>query len=209
MSVRRPAMARNPLIPFGFGGADPILSLHREMNRLFDDVFRGAPGGRNVPQDQASSAPAIFNASMNVSETDRELRVSVELPGVAEQDIDIKLNDEVLTVRGEKKFEAERGGGDKENFHYVERSYGSFQRSLRLPFAASPDEVRASFENGVLTITVPKSAQQERSRRIAIQGANNRPSQSEIQQDETNQQPSISGNIGGSGPAGEQQPATH
>jgi HSP20 family protein len=158
-------MARS-LIPFGYGASDPLFSLHREMNRLFDDVLRGGPPAA-AGQGQAAS---IFNASMNVSETDRELRVTVELPGVTQQDIDISLNDDVLTVSGEKKSETERGG-EKEDFHFVERAYGRFQRSLRLPFSANPDEVRAGFENGVLTITVPKSAQIEKSRKIQIQGA--------------------------------------
>jgi HSP20 family protein len=161
-------MARQSLTPFGgfLGGSDPILSLHRQMNRLFDDVmqtpFAGRAGG------EGGAALGMVNASMNVSETDNELRVSLELPGVTEEDIDINLESDVLTIRGEKKLEEERGGG-KENYHFVERSYGSFQRSLRLPFQANPDEVRASFENGVLTITVPKTAQQQRSRRIQIQ----------------------------------------
>ena len=109
----------------------------------------------------------FVNASMNVSETDKEIRITAELPGVTEQDIDISLDDDVLTIRGEKKFERK---DDKENFHFVERSYGTFQRSLRLPFPVDPEQVQASFENGVLTVTVPKTGRQERSRRIQVQG---------------------------------------
>jgi HSP20 family protein len=111
----------------------------------------------------------MFNASMDVAEADNELRVCVDLPGVEEKDIDVTLDDDLLTIRGEKKSEQERGD-KKENYHLVERSYGSFQRSLRLPFHANPDEVKAAFENGVLTVTVPKSAQQSRAKRIQIQG---------------------------------------
>lgn len=161
-------MARNSLVPFGFGNFEPMQSLHREMNRLFDDAFRGF-GTRSGAASQGSGMPALFNANMNVSETGNEYRVTLELPGVTAQDVDISLDDDVLTIRGEKKFEAERGTREEENFHYVERSYGSFQRSLRLPFTAQPDDIKASFENGVLTVCVPKSAQQERSRRIPIQ----------------------------------------
>ena len=73
----------------------------------------------------------------------------------------------MLTIRGEKKFER---ADDKENFHFVERSYGTFQRSLRLPFPVDPEQVQASFENGVLTVTVPKTGRQERSHRIQVQG---------------------------------------
>ena len=112
-------------------------------------------------------AKASETSSMNVSETEKELRITAELPGVTEQDIDISLDDDVLTIRGEKKFGRT---DDKENFHFVECSYGTFQRSLRLPFPVDPEQVQASFENGVLTVTVPKTGRQERSRRIQVQG---------------------------------------
>ena len=163
-------MARHPLTPFGsrslFGGdLDPLFSLHRDMNRLFDEVMgRGLPsaGGQGGQSDQGQ----IINAHMNVSETENEIRISAELPGVKEDDIDVSLNDDLLTIRGEKRFERK---DEKENFHFVERSFGTFQRSIRLPFAVNPDQVQASFENGVLTVTLPKSAQQERTRRIQVQ----------------------------------------
>jgi HSP20 family protein len=171
-SKEETTMARNPLTAsrpgFGvLGGNDPFLSLHREMNRLFDDVLRGTA----VPAAAGSQAQGdvgnFVNASMNVSETEKEIRITAELPGVTEQDIDVSLDDDVLTIRGEKKFERT---DDKENFHFVERSYGTFQRSLRLPFSVDPEQVQASFENGVLTVTVPKTGRQERSRRIQVQG---------------------------------------
>lgn len=164
-------MARNPLTPsrsgFGLlGGNDPFLSLHREMNRLFDDVLRGT--GLPAAGSQGQGGVGNFvNASMNVSETEKEIRITAELPGVTEQDIDVSLDDDVLTIRGEKKFDR---SDEKENFHFVERSYGTFQRSLRLPFPINPEQVQAHFENGVLTVTLPKTAQQERSRRIQVQG---------------------------------------
>ena len=104
---------------------------------------------------------------MDVSETDQELRICAELPGVNEEDVEVRLEDNVLVIRGEKKFERKE---EKENYHFSERSYGTFQRALRLPGAVEPDQVKARFENGVLTVTVPKSEQHERSRRIQIQG---------------------------------------
>jgi HSP20 family protein len=156
-------MARNPMTPFRPGGGtvpgDPFLSLHREMNRLFDDVLRGA--GLSAAETQGQGGGTFVNASMNVSETDNEIRITAELPGVTEQDIDVSLDDDVLTIRGEKRFE---------RTDFVERSYGTFQRSLRLPFPVDPEQVQASFENGVLTVTVPKIGRQERSRRIQVQG---------------------------------------
>ena len=164
-------MARNPMTPFRPGGGlfpgDPFLSLHREMNRLFDDVFRGVGLPAASGSQGQGDVGTFVHASMNVSETDKEIRITAELPGVAEQDIDVSLDDDVLTIRGEKKFERK---DDKENFHFVERSYGTFQRSLRLPYAVESEQVRASFENGVLTVTVPKTERQERSRRIQVQG---------------------------------------
>jgi HSP20 family protein len=91
-----------------------------------------------------------------------------ELPGVTEQDIDLSLDQDVLTIRGEKKFEQSEGG-EREAFHFMERSYGAFQRSIRLPGPLDPEQVQASFENGVLQITLPKAQQQERSQKIQIQ----------------------------------------
>jgi HSP20 family protein len=158
-------MPRQSLTPFG--GSDPILSLHREMNRLFDDMFGGS---RSFAPISRSATPAMFDTKMDVSETDKAVKVCVDLPGVAESDIDVSLDDDMLTIRGEKKLEQERGG-EKENFHVVERSYGAFQRSLRLPFKAKPEDVRARFENGVLTVTVPKTTEQASAHRIQIQGA--------------------------------------
>ena len=168
-------MARFPMIPFTpgsllLGGADPFLALHREMNRLFDDVLRGGgvapstggqgPGGGGTP---------LLAPQMDVSETDDEVRLQAELPGVAEQDIEVSLDEDVLTIRAEKKQERRE---ERQGMHFSERAYGTFQRSLRLPFRIDPDQVRARFENGVLSVTLPKPRppQQERARRIQVQG---------------------------------------
>jgi HSP20 family protein len=145
---------------------------------------------------------AAFNASVDVAETDKEIRVCAELPGVDEKDIEVSLDGDLLTLRGEKKFEQEKGD-EKTNYHLVERGYGRFQRSLRLPFQANPDEVKASFQNGVLTVTVPKSAQQARSRRIQIQGASGQASTSgqEPASGQAQQSPAGAGGEAGSGQA--------
>lgn len=157
-------MVRNALSPFGGSyGRDPFFSLQREMNRLFDDAFRGLGSTSQTGQSQAGG---MVEARMNVSETDKEFRVTTELPGVEEKDVDVALEGDVLTIRGEKKFEQERGS-EKENFHFVERSYGSFQRSIQLPYAVKAEDVRAEFHNGVLTLTLPKSEQAQR-RKIPI-----------------------------------------
>ena len=164
-------MARNPLTPFrsGFGtlgSTDPFLSLHREMNRLFDDVFNDRLG--SAPTAGSQQNGGVMMPDIDVSETDKELKVCAELPGVSEKDIDVRLEDDVLVIRAEKKFERK---DEKENYHFMERSYGTFQRALRLPGPVEPEQVQASLENGVLTVTVPRTEQQERSRRIQIGGS--------------------------------------
>ena len=145
--------------PLGRPGTDPFALLHREVTRLFDDALRG--GALAGTSGAAVSAPR-----MNVSETNHELRVEIELPGVAEQDIQVELADDLLTVRGEKR--AEHGDA---HHHVVERSFGTFARTVRLPFAPEPDKVRATFERGVLRIALPTSAPEARSRRIPVQSA--------------------------------------
>jgi HSP20 family protein len=135
----------------------------------------------------------VINASMDLAETDKEIRITAELPGVSEQDVEVMLHDDVLTIRGEKKLEQK---DEKEDYHFVERSYGRFQRSIRLPFPVDPEQVKARFENGVLTVTVPKSERQERSRRIPVQGG-----AGEAQQ--------VSGKSGKPGQPGSGSSATH
>ena len=181
-------MALNPLSPFQGGGlmggglgGDPFMSLHRQMNRLFDDAFRGSTGQMPSSQGQGGEGGMLM-PHMDVSETDRELKICAELPGVAEKDIDVRLEDDVLVIRAEKKFERK---DDKENYHFVERSYGTFQRAVRLPSPVDPDQVQASFENGVLTVSVPKSEQQARSRRIQVQGGSRSGSATQIEGEST------------------------
>jgi len=149
-------------MPFGAAG-DPFLTLHREMNRLFDDVMRAAPG-----TGQGSSGSGVLLAPhIDVTENDNEVRIQAELPGVDEKDVELSLNDDVLTLRAEKKQEQTQ---ERQGVHFSERSYGTFQRSLRLPYHAEPDRVQARFENGVLTVTLPKAKEQARNRRIQVQG---------------------------------------
>jgi len=160
-------------MPFGFGGrlfderrtgGDPFLELHREVNRLFDDVVRGA--GRPMPS--TGQGGLMAPPHMDVSETENEIRICAELPGVSQDDVEVTLDDNVLTIRGEKRAASEQ---QRESYHVMERSFGRFQRAIQLPFAPEPDQVQAAFEHGVLTITLPKTArQQERTRRIEVRG---------------------------------------
>src|SRR5690348_7047647 len=149
------------LLASGFVGSDPFLTLHREMNRLFDDVIRGGTAATG------SQGAMLLAPNMDVTETDNEVRIRAELPGVTEDNIDVSLDDDVLTIRAEKKQERKE---DREGTHVSERVFGTFQRALRLPYRVSPDQVQAQFENGVLTVTIPKSQEADRSRRIQVQG---------------------------------------
>jgi len=140
--------------------ASPFLTLHREMNRLFDDVFSGLGGG------SALAGRGLGWPSVEMVETDGGLRVSAELPGLDEKDVELLIDDDVLTLRGEKRAELT----DKER-GYSERSYGRFERVIALPFAVEEDKVEAAFKNGVLSVTLPRSEKApQHGRRITING---------------------------------------
>jgi HSP20 family protein len=147
-------MAMRSLIPFAGSGAlmrpDVMLfgSLHREIDRLFDEVTRGVG-----PQGAGNILPSI-----DVTETDKEIVVTAELPGLERKDVDISLENDTLTIRGEKREQADQG--DK-NVQLSERRYGVFYRVLQLPTGIDPSSVQASMSNGVLKITIPKPARSE------------------------------------------------
>jgi HSP20 family protein len=144
---------------------DPFMTLHREMNRLFDDVFRGfdmAPLGTLSGVGRMAGWPSV-----EVSENDKDVRISAELPGLDDKDVEVLMGDGVLTIRGEKKSEVE----DKERA-FSERTYGRFERRIPLAWEVDEDKIEASFKNGVLTITMPKSAQaSSHVKRIAVNSA--------------------------------------
>ena len=142
---------------------DPFFRLQDEMNRLFDDAFTGF------------SSPSLFggndngarNVRIDVHETDKAIEIEAELPGVAEEDIDVELTDNLLTIRGEKKYE--RSDEKDGEVRTMERAYGSFSRSMSLPFDVDPDAVEAAFKNGLLKLTLPKPPETiARSKKISI-----------------------------------------
>jgi HSP20 family protein len=145
--------------------SDPFLTLHREMNRLFDDVFRGF----DMPTTFAGPTPAGGAArwpSLEVEETEGEYRVTAELPGLSQEDVEVLFDDGVLTMRGERRVENE----DRARA-FSERYYGRFERRLALDRNVEPDKISAIFENGLLTVTVPKSEpEKNRATRIPISG---------------------------------------
>ena len=121
--------------------------IRREMDRLWDSFLEGRPV-RRVEEDKE------WLPSVDVSETKNDLVVKAELPGMDPKVIDISLNNGILTIKGEKKQEKEE---KDENYHFIERSYGSFTRSVRLPREVQSNKIVASFKNGVLRVTLPKS----------------------------------------------------
>jgi len=123
-----------------------VSRLRSEMDRLWDEYF-GA-GRRALQPLEESWLPAV-----DVSETGEKITVTAEIPGMEAKDIDISIVGDTLVIKGEKKSEKEE---KEENYHMVERSYGSFSRSMKLPAAVDADKVDATYKNGVLTVVLPK-----------------------------------------------------
>ena len=121
--------------------------IRREMDRPWDSFLEGRPMRR-------AEEGREWLPSLDVSETKNDLVIKAELPGMDPKDIDISLSNGLLTITGEKKQEKEE---KDENYHLIERSYGSFTRSVRLPREVQSDKITASFKNGVLRVTLPKS----------------------------------------------------
>lgn len=144
---------------------DPFARFRREIGRMFDDFFGSRQLGMRAwsPGSQGGISPNI-----DVADAEKELVITAELPGLDEKDFEVTLAGDVLTIKGEKKLENENRKGDT---YYVERRFGSFSRSLRLPFEAGEEEIDAKYDGGVLTIRVPKPAGLQRQvRRIEVKG---------------------------------------
>jgi HSP20 family protein len=138
---------------------DPFTEIRAEMDRVFDSFL-----GRSL-----FSRPALFGRTeaattiapdIDIRENDKEIILEAELPGIDEKDVEVLVRDGVLSLKGEKKSERDE---KKDNFHLVERSYGSFERSFRLPDSADEAQIKADFNKGVLRVVVPKRAEAVRS----------------------------------------------
>ncbi|MFO7870896.1 MAG: Hsp20/alpha crystallin family protein [Kiritimatiellia bacterium] len=133
-----------------------VSSLQEDMNRLFDeffDTFDRDPFGLMAREPSIASLEAAYSPRVNVSETDRDITVSAELPGMDEKDVTVEVGDDAVTISGEKKDEQEKKG---RNWHRVEHTYGSFRRVVPLPAATDAGQAKAKFKKGVLTVTVSK-----------------------------------------------------
>lgn len=134
----------------------PIVQLQREVDRLFENAFRGFGFSpfRSELFTPLTESP-LLKPYVDVGATDQEYVITVEVPGVDERDVKVEIVNNTMTIRGEKKQEKEQ---KEKNYYRIERSYGSFQRVLSLPEDANQDDVKATFKNGVLSIKMPRKA---------------------------------------------------
>jgi HSP20 family protein len=123
--------------------------LQERMNRLFNDAGRGWKGDEPV-------ATTTWSPAVDIFETEGEIVVKAELPGVDRKDITLNLENNILTVRGERRFEKET---KEENYHRIERAYGGFSRSFSIPATVDEEKIRADYKDGVLKIALPKKEQ--------------------------------------------------
>ena len=137
-----------------------LSSLQSDMNRFFDAMFQSPTGGGQAAQLRR------WTPAMDLAETEDAFVLRADLPGVSQEDVNIELEDTVLTVSGERKSDHENKG---EGFYRVERAFGAFSRSLTLPKGVDAEAIAAQFTDGVLEVRIPKP-EQRKPRRIAING---------------------------------------
>jgi HSP20 family protein len=124
-----------------------LMTLQERMNRVFDESV-GRHRGAQEPLNSGAWSPAV-----DIYETEQDIVLKAELPEINQKDIDIQLENNTLTLRGERKFERET---KEENYHRVERAYGSFCRSFTLPSTVDQDKIKAEYKDGILKVTMPK-----------------------------------------------------
>lgn len=134
-----------------------LRSLQDDMNRLFSTAFPRSGEGEGLTR-------GVWNPSVDISETQNAIVLEAELPGMKPEEVDITIDNNVITLRGERKFEKK---DERDNYHRVERSYGSFTRSFTLPRTVTGEDAQAEFSNGVLRVTLPKR-EEAKSRKIEI-----------------------------------------
>jgi HSP20 family protein len=137
-----------------------LASFQHEMNRMFDEFFRGGNG------EAAGTGLSSWTPAVDIHETDDGFVIKAELPGVSKDDVSVDVHQNTLTLRGQRKHEAEV---KHERYHRVERAYGTFQRSFVLPAVVDQDKVQATFKDGVLELHLPKS-EAAKPKRISING---------------------------------------
>jgi HSP20 family protein len=137
----------------------PFRTLRTEMDRLFDQFFRGF---EVEPFEKFGVGKEMFSPRVNVTEDETAVNVSAELPGIEEKDLEVFVEGDTLTIKGEKKEEIEKKNGD---YVYTERVYGSFRRVIPLPAEVKAEKIEAAFKKGVLNVTLPKAESAKANRR--------------------------------------------
>ncbi|ESR26146.1 Hsp20/alpha crystallin family protein [Lutibaculum baratangense] len=171
-AISTPSTGTSEKAPAESRAADPFAALRRRMERLVDDFQTGFPAlGRDIwASDLAAPVREWVGGNwgaMDVTETDQAYRVAVELPGCEEKDIDVSAANGMVSIKAEKKQEKA-----DEKAHVTERHYGSYQRSFRLPEGVDREKIEASYRNGVLEITLPKTEQAKQdARKIEIRSS--------------------------------------
>lgn len=140
----------------------PLALWERDMNRMFDEFF----GGFGLaPSNLWESEWSLFSPQVDIVDNDKEIKVSIELPGLDEKDLDVTLSHDMLTISGEKRQEKE----DKDkNYYRMERSYGTFKRAIPIPCEIKTEAIDATFKNGVLSIVLPKAAEGQCRQKITV-----------------------------------------
>lgn len=160
--MNRPSLF--PMLSRPAAGENQVSRLRQDIDRIFSEFL----GSERMPSAFYGNAGDKVLPSAEIKEDENAVSISVELPGLDESDIDVSVHDQVVTISGEKKQKTEK---KEEDFFVTERSYGKFSRSLTLPFTVDPDTVDANYEKGVLTLTIPKPALPEKTRkRIPVKG---------------------------------------
>lgn len=160
-------MTIRDIVPFGKKGLplvreehSPFSLLQGDINTLFDNFFR------DFDMEPFETHLSSFHPFVDVAETDKEIKITAEMPGMDEKDIEVLLNEDTLTIKGEKKTEKEDKG---KTYYCMERSYGSFSRTIPIHVEVEKDKIDAEFRKGVLTITLLKTAKAlQDKRKIAI-----------------------------------------
>lgn len=127
-----------------------LSAIHERMNQLFDETFLPARGSEAAP------AAAMWSPAVDIYESGDDIVVKAEVPGMDREDVAVEVKDGILTLRGDRKFEKE---AKEENYHRIERSYGTFVRSFALPSSVDPEKVRAGLKDGVLEVRLSKKEQ--------------------------------------------------
>lgn len=166
----RDLISRRPgsrdLTPAGGGYKDPFGALQTEVEKAFDSLFRHH--GHGLALDLFGANRLTFTPSVDVTETEKDITVTAELPGLKEKDIKVSLNKNTLTLKGEKKEEKEE---KTKGYYRAERTYGSFTRTVVLPGEVDAEKVDATYKKGVLTITLAKTeTETKKTKKIPVKG---------------------------------------